>query len=171
MYVSGRAPMLMLARRTGCTKTNFRSRRARAAHKPVIAIFADHLLVPSKTDCSTAIMWPACAFSSTPKTDLNSDETFFHMSCVSDRDLVLSASLASSTHRCSEIIFWNSFPVARYLRCETTFITRHPQRNIISVTKYFLGNVAIQKKEKEKRMTRQAKFKSTCVFSHSFAIS
>lgn len=71
----------------------FRNRRARAAHKPVIAIFADHLLVPSKTDCSTDIMWPECAFSSTPKTDLNSDETLVHISCANNRDLVLSASL------------------------------------------------------------------------------
>ena len=54
-------------------------------HKPVIAIFADHLLVPSKTDCSTAIMWPMCAFSSTPKTDLNSDETLFHKLCQRPR--------------------------------------------------------------------------------------
>lgn len=26
--------------------------------KPVIAIFADHLLVPSRTDCFMAFMWP-----------------------------------------------------------------------------------------------------------------
>lgn len=54
-----------------------------------MAIFADHLLVPSRTDCFTAVMWPVCASSSTPKTDLNSDETFFHMSCANGLDLVL----------------------------------------------------------------------------------
>lgn len=78
---------------TESAQDEFRNRRARAGHKPVIAIFADHLLVPSKTDCSTDIMWPECAFSSTPKTDLNSDETLFHISCANGRDLVLSASL------------------------------------------------------------------------------
>lgn len=39
--------------------------------KPVIAIFADHLLVPSNTLCLTAFMWPEWLLSSTPNTALN----------------------------------------------------------------------------------------------------
>lgn len=42
-------------------------------HKPVIAIFADHLLVPSNTDCLIVSMWLVWARSSVPNTDLNSD--------------------------------------------------------------------------------------------------
>lgn len=38
---------------------------------PVMAIFADHLLVPSKTLCLTAFIWPAWLFSSTPNTALS----------------------------------------------------------------------------------------------------
>ena len=38
--------------------------------KPVIAIFADHLLVPSNTLCLTAFIWPAWLLSSTPNTAL-----------------------------------------------------------------------------------------------------
>ena len=72
----------------GCI-TGHGRRAQRAGHKPVMAIFADHLLVPSRTDCFTDVMWPVCASSSTPKTDLNSDETFFHMSCANGLDLVL----------------------------------------------------------------------------------
>ena len=60
-----------------------------------MAIFADHLLVPSRTDCFTDVMWPVCASSSTPNTDLNSDETFFHMSCANGLDLVLPVPLLS----------------------------------------------------------------------------
>lgn len=36
-----------------------------------MAILADHLEVPSKTDCLTAFMWPAWLLSSTPNTDLS----------------------------------------------------------------------------------------------------
>ena len=49
---------------------------AQRADKPVMAIFADHLLVPSRTDCFTEVMWPIWDFSSTPNTDLNSDEIY-----------------------------------------------------------------------------------------------
>lgn len=38
--------------------------------KPVIAILADHLLVPSRTLCLIAFIWPAWLFSSTPNTAL-----------------------------------------------------------------------------------------------------
>lgn len=38
--------------------------------KPVIAILADHLLVPSSTLCLIAFIWPAWLFSSTPNTAL-----------------------------------------------------------------------------------------------------
>lgn len=38
--------------------------------KPVIAILADHLLVPSRTLCFTAFIWPEWLFSSTLKTSL-----------------------------------------------------------------------------------------------------
>ena len=37
---------------------------------PVMAILADHLLVPSRTDCLTAFMWPIWLRSSTPNTAL-----------------------------------------------------------------------------------------------------
>ena len=37
---------------------------------PVIAILADHLDVPSRTLCLTALMWPEWDFLSTPNTDL-----------------------------------------------------------------------------------------------------
>ena len=40
-------------------------------YKPVMAILADHLLVPSKTDCFMAFMWPVWLFSSTPNTSLH----------------------------------------------------------------------------------------------------
>ena len=39
-------------------------------NKPVIAILADHLLVPSKTDWFTDIMWPTWLLSSTLNTSL-----------------------------------------------------------------------------------------------------
>lgn len=39
--------------------------------KPVMAILADHLDVPSSTDCLTARMWPTWFFSSTLNTDLD----------------------------------------------------------------------------------------------------
>lgn len=38
--------------------------------EPVMAIFADHLLVPSSTDCLTDFIWPTYVFSSTANTDL-----------------------------------------------------------------------------------------------------
>ena len=43
---------------------------------PVIAILADHLLVPSRTDCLTAFMWPLWLRSSTPNTALYDFITF-----------------------------------------------------------------------------------------------
>lgn len=39
--------------------------------KPVIAIFADHLLVPSRTLCLTAFIWPVWLFSSMLNTALD----------------------------------------------------------------------------------------------------
>lgn len=127
---------------TESAQGQFRNRRARAAHKPVIAIFADHLLVPSKTDCSTDIMWPECAFSSTPKTDLNSDETLFHISCVNGRDLVLSA--YRETRLCFEIVF----------TLKSLCVTAHSQRKIIWFAKY-CWSIGIQKEKKRKRNFNQ----------------
>lgn len=75
-----------------------------------MAIFADHLLVPSRTDCFTAVMWPVCASSSTPKTDLNSDETFFHMSCANGLDLVLPVLHSILIAISPPVLFLPSFP-------------------------------------------------------------
>lgn len=60
-------------RRVGKTEVEAagkRELRGEDSNKPVMAILADHLLVPSSTDWFTDIMWPTWLLSSTPKTSL-----------------------------------------------------------------------------------------------------
>ena len=68
----------------------------------VIAILADHLEVPSKTDCRAAFMCPECARSSTPKTDLiNSKISGFSFSLSFIRSLIaVTIELALSSAPC-----------------------------------------------------------------------